>query len=340
MIRWSLPVALPSTPALMECGEGVVLLGSCFAERIGQWFVDSLCPTVVNPFGTLYNPASLAALLNLCLLEHENELTHTLQQSVFIGSDGLYRSWLHDTTLTCDTPHEAYVLLSAAVAKLHHGLQQARWLFVTFGTNHAYYYQDQVVANCHRQPQQYFVERSLSLEAIVQQWNTLVTRLLARYPNVRLVFTVSPYRYAKYGLHESALSKATLLLAIDRLQQQYDAISYFPAYEIVIDELRDYRFYTEDLCHPTLQASDYVWRRLTEWCFSPELLAQVHDAEQLQRALRHRVQHTKSQAYRQFLDKLRQQLMAFSTRYPWADLTAQLADISQRTAAFNVLDDE
>lgn len=333
-MKWTLPVDLPPPPASMQCGEAVMLLGSCFAERIGQWFVSSKCPAVVNPWGVMYNPASIATAIQLSLLE-EREATAQLKQSLFADKEGLWRSWLHDTSLLCTDAADALEQLLDVYKQSRQGILQTQWLFITWGTNRAYFHANKVVANCHRQPHSVFEERALSVDEIVAAWSELLHTLHQQCPEQHVVFTVSPYRYAKYGLHHNALSKSTLLLAIDALQQQFPHVSYFPAYEIVIDELRDYRFYAEDLCHPTTQASDYVWQRLVDWCATPPLQQQMSDAQQLQRALSHRVQHTQHTAYHHFLKQLHERMQAFAQRYPFADLNTEHADIQQRLATLD-----
>lgn len=336
MMKWSLPVDLPPKSLTLRSGDAVMLLGSCFAERIGQSFLDCKSPAMVNPWGVLYNPASIARILMLCVQDDEAAAVKVLDSSLFRDNEGLWRSWLHDTSLACLTKQEAFGRLSQVYEQSRRSLLGAQCLFITWGTNHGYYYQEQVVANCHRQPQRIFEELSLSVADIVGQWHELLGLLRLHCPHLHIVFTVSPYRYAKYGLHESALSKSTLLLAIDELQRTFEHVSYFPAYEIIIDELRDYRFYMEDLCHPTMQASEYVWQRLVDWCFDDTLIKQMQEAQHLQRAFRHRVQHVGSEAHRQFVGQLEARLVAFAQAYPFADLTMEYADIEKRKVALHL----
>ena len=241
-------VDIPKPSFQIEPLEEILFVGSCFADAIGQRFAEEHFPVTVNPFGVMYNPASVL---------------HTIQR--------------------CE--------------------QAPRVAFLTLGTNHIYRLKEtgEIVDNCQRRPQQLFQEEELTVEQCVDFLAQAVDELLRRRTDVNVVLTVSPIRYAKYGFHGSQLSKATLLIAADALCRRYDCVSYFPAYEIVLDELRDYRFYQPDMLHPSAQTVEYIWERLSEVYLSPLAKQFVRDWQPIKKALHHQPFHPDSDEYQKFL---------------------------------------
>ena len=250
----------------------MLFVGSCFADNIGQRFRDEGFPVTVNPFGTMYNPASVL---------------HTLER---IAPDS-GRPW-------------------------------PRIVFITLGTNHVYRLREtgEIVDNCEKRPQRLFQEEELPVEQCCEALQQCVALLQQRNPDVRIVFTVSPIRYRKYGYHESQLSKATLLLAVSRLTSDLSPLTsylyYFPAYEIFMDELRDYRFYASDMLHPSEQAVDYVWERLVDAWFSPAAKTFLAEWHPLQQVLQHRPFNPDSDEYRQLMDKTMLKVGELRKKYP------------------------
>lgn len=254
---------------LQPCDE-VLLVGSCFANEIGQRFRDNGFTVTVNPYGTMYNPVSIL---------------HTLEK---MGGE----------------------------------LSSFRTVFLTLGTNHVYRLKEtgEIVDNCEKRPAALFQEEELTVSECAAYLQQAVELLKSHHAEVQVVLTVSPIRYRKYGYHESQLSKATLLLAIDRLLHLTSYIrhhlSYFPAYEILMDELRDYRFYATDMLHPSEQAVDYVWEQLTDWCFCAEAKTFMEEWKPIREALQHRPFHPESEEYRRFMEKTQERLKAFREKYP------------------------
>jgi hypothetical protein len=179
-----------------------------------------------------------------------------------------------------------------------------RIVFLTLGTNHVYRLKEtgEIVDNCQKRPQSLFLEEDLSVEQCVDALSLVVECLRKRRQDVQIVLTVSPIRYAKYGFHGSQLSKAVLLLAVDRMTRKYDFVSYFPAYEIVLDELRDYRFYQPDMLHPSSQAVEYIWQQLVDCCFSDRAKKFLAEWRPIKEALAHRPFHPESERYQRFLE--------------------------------------
>ena len=194
-------------------------------------------------------------------------------------------------------------------------------VFLTFGTNHVYRLKQtgEIVDNCQKRPASLFTEELLSIEQCADSLRQSIALLHRCYPDAPVVCTVSPIRYRKYGYHESQLSKATLLLAVDQMTQEAEGqqpVWYFPAYEIVNDELRDYRFYQEDMLHPSAQTVEYIWQRLVESCFSPSARRWLDDWRPVKQALAHRPFHADSEEYRMFMEKTKQKMVELSKKYP------------------------
>lgn len=243
----------------------MLFVGSCFADSMGRRFTDDRFRAVVNPFGVMYNPASVL---------------HTVER--YEGE-----------------PPEVAVL--------------------TLGTNHVYILKEtgEIVDNCRKRPQRLFREELLTVDVCLDYLSRAVETLLSRNPDVRVVVTVSPIRYAKYGFHGSALSKAVLLLAADRLVADYpDVVEYFPAYEIVNDELRDYRFYAEDMLHPSQQAVAYIWERFAEAFFSEDTWRFLEEWRPIKEALAHRPFRPDSDEYKEFLAATMRKAELLARKYP------------------------
>lgn len=257
-------VPIPKPGFSIRPNERMLFVGSCFADNIGQRFADNHFPVVVNPFGVMYNPASVL---------------HTVERL------------------------DAECVPGVA--------------FLTLGTNHVYILKEngEIVDNCRKRPQRLFVERELTIDECAEYLERAVEILLGRNPDIHIVLTVSPIRYAKYGYHESQLSKSVLLLAADRLVREYDCVTYFPAYEIVNDELRDYRFYNSDMLHPSDQAVEYIWERLSAVYFSDDTRRFVEEWRPIREALGHRPFNPDSQEYKSFLQKTEARAREFECKW-------------------------
>ena len=284
-MKFSTEVKIEAASFRLAPQSKVVLLGSCFADEVGLRLSDCLPDghVVVNPCGVLYNPESIAQCINLLLMDESSQRA-TLEESLFLSQDGRWHSWLFSTKFSALTHDECLDLCLNAIKGI---LLDADLLSITLGTDHCYRLRvdNRIVANCHKEPASRFSEEILLESGSL--CDSLVA-LHAQYPTLRVVMTVSPYRYAKYGMHASQLSKARLLLLVDSLSHKLPFVSYFPAYEIVLDELRDYRFYAPDMLHPSSQAADYVFERFVEWCFSQQLLTFAAERQKALRRERHR----------------------------------------------------
>lgn len=276
-------VDLPQWPFRMFPADGFVFLGSCFAQHVGSRFADYGMQAMVNPLGVLYNPLSI-----------ERVIMQTAQPCVepfVFQHEGQFRCWLAGTQHIADTAEGCAAQIRATLSELKHEIENARYVFITLGTNVVYRHKqlDAVVCNCHSVPQQAFIEERIPLHDCTESLLRTVKSLLEINTDIRLIFTISPYRYAKYGYHGSQLSKSVLLLAVQTVCESYpDVCYYFPSYEILLDELRDYRFYAEDMHHPSAQAIDYIWSRLAQCAFSSQAQQYLRDYEPIRKGLLHR----------------------------------------------------
>lgn len=301
--------------ATSACGfthrQPFLLLGSCFADNIGSRLRNDGYDCMVNPFGTLYNPASIALHLRRCMDETPfcPEDTELLLRPLREGDP--WQSWLHHSCFGAATAELLLERMNTTQKQVAQQIRKARWLVVTFGT--AYIYRladtDMLVANCHRQPDRLFCRSRMSAEDITGMWTPLLQELHSLNPELHVLFTVSPVRHRRDGLHASQLSKAELLLAVDTLVSQYtDFVHYFPAYEILLDELRDYRFYADDMLHPSPLAADYIYERLCHTFVGHEEQLLSERVRKIRAALAHRPFNPDSPSHRQFVEKTQQQL--------------------------------
>ncbi len=291
------PVALPERSVQIAPQSRLVLLGSCFATHIGARLRGAGLRTEVNPFGVLYNPESIALAVD-ALLDGE-----VREDWLFYGRDEMWHSWLHATEFSALDKDTCLGRVEERFTAAREMLLQADVVCFTFGTNRVYEHEGRVVGNCHKQPAAEFKECALSVGEIVERWRKLLGRLHEANPQLQVIFTVSPYRYVKYGMVENQRAKATLLLAVEQLVTGNPNAHYFPAYEIQLDELRDYRFYAEDMLHPSEQAVTYIWQRFSSWAFTPEAVKFSQEWERTERDLAHRPLNPDSEAHKAFLKK-------------------------------------
>ena len=294
-------------------GDNILLLGSCFADNIGAKFGEYYFQTTINPYGTLYNPASIAQVLS-----DSSDIGSQEPGLKLVQHNGLWHSMMHHGTFSAVDKEQLIARCEHSSTQLRIALQQATTLIITFGTAWVYEYQGQVVANCHKLPAQQFVRRRLTVDEIVDRWQPII----ALMPDKHWIFTVSPIRHIKDGLHENQLSKAILLQAIDRLTDQpltAQQVSYFPSYEIMLDELRDYRFYAEDMVHPSPVAVEHIWQRFVDTYFSAHTQNEMRTLHQLWRDRHHRFLHPESPEAQLFAERTKTRLQELQPRYPWIE---------------------
>ena len=263
-------VDIKPSPWKIGYDDKILLVGSCFADEIGEQMAQRYLQVTCNPFGTLYNPLSIAQAINL---------QSSISNLQLINHDGLWHSMAHHGSFSRPTKEETEQAVRASIETMQQALAEATVVIVTFGTAWVYEMRGDglsvtgygIVGNCHKLPESCFTRRRLSVDEIVAAWRPI----LERYTDKHWIFTISPIRHIRDGLHENQLSKATLLQAIDRLTADQRLTTnyqrhYFEAFEIMLDELRDYRFYADDLVHPSSLAVNYIWERFVDTFCTPQ----------------------------------------------------------------------
>lgn len=295
----------------------VLMLGSCFADNMATRMRSCLWDAS-NPFGTLYNPASIAHAITATDRE--------IEESVF-ETDGLVKSWLFDSRIMSETAKDTIQSFTTRREEFFEKLKTAQALFVTFGTSWVYELMSKpgyVVANCHKMPPSMFCRRRLSVGEIVCLWRETIEMLREVNPELELVFTVSPVRHLKDGFEGNTRSKAVLQLSVEEICGSVEKCSYFPAYEILNDDLRDYRYYNTDLVHPSAEGVEYIWEKFRETYIDASGEASLREGERLVKAAAHRPLPSAvtepSESWRQReaerLTKLSAALSAFASAHP------------------------
>ena len=290
--------------------DNLMFIGSCFSENIGTYFERHLFRTDLNnPFGILFNPASIAKAVRRLLSE-----TPYSDNDLFLHN-GVWNSYDHHSDFSDTEKEKCLAKMNDKLKESSQFLKNATILFITFGT--AWIYRQkangEIVSNCHKMPANTFLREKLSVQDIVNEYTDLFHTFPFSDKKTRVIFTVSPVRHTKDGLHENQLSKATLLLAIDELQKRFDFVEYFPSYEMLLDDLRDYRFYNEDMVHPNNTAIKYLTEKLSSY-FSEETKMLMNEAEQITSAESHRPFNPQSNEYQNFISSIHEKKSQLMTK--------------------------
>lgn len=305
----STPINIAPLDQVIVYGDHLLFLGSCFADEVGSICRGLGFNAQVNPFGTLYNPASIAQSIQR--LQSGKPFAHN--EVIEVG-EGYYCTFSHNTDFWCPSEEALLNKVNHHIVEAHHHFITSKWVVVSLGTSWIYCENatNTVVSNCHKLPANRFNRVFLS----AQQSANLLNEVLDAFPDKQFIFTVSPLRHLKDGLHENQLSKASLLLAVDEVCKSHANAHYFPAYEILLDELRDYRFYKEDMVHPTDQAVRYIWERFVEFAVNPSEYPAMKAVEELKRMLQHKPLFPESEAYRKFEALKERKTKDLKTRCP------------------------
>jgi len=262
-------VDIPKSEWKIETGNKILLVGSCFANEVGEKMVRGGFEAMVNPWGTLYNPASIAASLLRCISEREYSMDSN--ELIYGKEDGLWHSWMHHSSFSSNDKGALVEKMNVTIHRVADFLREADVLIVTLGTAMIYRLKDtgMLVANCHKQLDTLFVRERMNAYDIIDQWGMLLQLLESVNPRLKVIFTVSPIRHKRDGFHVNQISKGILLQAVDEMvaKQSETKCDYFPSYEIMMDELRDYRFYADDMIHPSEKAVEYIWQRFQDAYF-------------------------------------------------------------------------
>jgi len=306
-------VDLPAYPFRIDHQSPILMMGSCFTENIGQLLAKYLFPVCVNPFGVIYNPLSVKKGIE-ALIQKDNYAPEDLDQH-----NDLWLSFDHDTGYSSIEEDKALEKINRDFREAKEVLKRAGTLFITWGTAWIYRYKEtgKVVCNCHKIPASRFSRVRLTIPEIIREYEGLLPQLFEFNPKLRIIHTVSPVRHWKDGAHGNQLSKATLLLAGEALGRKYpEQFFYFPSYEIVMDELRDYRYYTDDLLHTSKQASSYIWERFDQALLHEDSRIIMVELESLLKMLGHRPLVPEGKAYAKMVESRNEKLTALKKRYP------------------------
>jgi hypothetical protein len=325
-MEFQLPITISSPPQLLSYGEHILLTGSCFTEHMGQRLSALKFSTMQNPSGVLFEPLSVAESLMAYIRNAP------YRESDLFYFNELWRSWQHHSSFSGTDKNALLEKINISQDQAHHFLKKANWLIITLGS--AFFYpltshaatsgRSSHAANCHRAPASWFNKRLLSIEQINASFDVCIHQLFSFNPNIRIIFTVSPVRHIRDGVIENNRSKARLLEAVHQLVDRFDRLYYFPAYELVIDILRDYRFFDIDMVHPNYQATAFVFEQFASNymdTISLELMAEIN---KIVTASRHKAFQPSTSAHKQFLQSHFEKTAQLKVKYPFLDLEKEL----------------
>lgn len=308
-------VNIPEAKNKIDFESVILTMGSCFAENIGQRFFSHYFNILVNPFGILFNPSSISQNIRKIISGKLFEKVDLFQYN------DIWNSFAHSTLFSKTNQDDTLRLINESLLNAYKTLQSADFLLITWGTSWIYERIEtkEIVANCHKLPASDFSRRRLSVEEIFTDYQLLIRDLKFFNPNLKIILTVSPVRHFKDGAHENNLSKSTLLLASDQLTKQFDSISYFPAYELQMDDLRDYRFYADDMCHPSEQAIEYIWNHFSGVFFDHQTKTTIRDIASYNSMKNHKFLHPDTSESKIFQQKVVENRKKLILKYPFLE---------------------
>jgi hypothetical protein len=289
-----------------------LVIGSCFAENIGALLQEQLFDIKINPFGIVYNPISIAQQLLYILRRKEYTADDLFEHN------GMWHSWLHHGNFSSADQEEILNKINFQLDEAFQQLKKAEWLIITLGS--AYYYSlkdGQIVSNCHKVPAAHFSKKITTESSIIVFFEKFFKSLRKYNPNIKVLFNVSPVRYMRDGLTENTISKSVLHLAIDQIIKTNNNCFYFPSYEIVIDELRDYRFYKADMVHPNEMAIAYIYEKFAAALFDEETKIVVKEVQQFNAFSNHKILNNSDEAIAQYHLKKDQMMSLLFEKYPF-----------------------
>ncbi len=306
-------ISIPKSDNPIDYNSKIVSLGSCFAENMTEKLDYFKFQNACNPFGIIFNPISIEKMIYRVV----NQFFYT-ENDIFFHNERWHCYEVH-SDLSNSNKEEFLENLNAVLRTSLIQLLQASHIIITYGTSWVYrnIESNAVVANCHKVPQKEFSKEILSIETIENSLKNTIDLIQKINPKANIVFTVSPVRHLKDGFVENQVSKANLITAIyQTINDKPQTINYFPSYEIMMDELRDYRFYAEDMIHPSQVAIDYIWERFSETFISEESHSMMKEVETIQKGLQHRPFNPNSESHQQFLSKLQDKMVKIQKQFP------------------------
>jgi hypothetical protein len=296
-----------------------MFIGSCFASSIGTQMEMGHLPVMINPAGAVFNPVSVCNTLDTISGEKE----FLLEDLHFY--DDTWLSFYHHTEFSSDDPAKALGKINKRTKEASVFLKKARFLFITLGTARVYRLKKSnlIVSNCHKIPEEQFEAGLLSVEDVVIIWKEQLDKLHLLYPQLQVVFTISPVRHWKDGAHGNQISKSVLFVAVEELLKHKSAPGYFPAYELVMDDLRDYRFYSDDMLHPSSSAINYIWESFTGCYFDNKTLNIWKEALKITKAFNHRFNTESETKRKNFAERILKQISDIKIKVPDIDFSIE-----------------
>lgn len=293
----------------IELAQPLLTIGSCFSESIGNKLLENKFDTLVNPFGTIFDPLSITRLLTNSLNNN------TPEADTYILSEGVYKNLELHSSFTGLSQDELELQIRARLSITHEFLRSAKWLLVTFGTAHVYKYKktSAYIANCQKLSAKSFNRELMSVKYLKEDFTEFLQKLKDFNPSLNIILTVSPVRHLKDGIVENMISKSILRVFCHELATSNESIHYYPAYELMMDDLRDYRFYEEDMIHPSAQAIDYIWGHFCNSLMSKNSLSFIETWKKIFDAMSHKAFNPSTAAHQNFLRNTLQKLKAIKT---------------------------
>jgi hypothetical protein len=307
------------SPVKITYNDRVMLIGSCFASSIGFRMEMGRLPVMINPAGAVYNPVSVYNTLETIISGKEAIIDD------LYNFDGTYVSFNHYTDFSSDDPLKVLEKINHNTREAYSFLKSAKFLFITLGTARVFRWKKsgRIVSNCHKIPAVNFDHELLTVADISTLWKEELNRLNSLFPGLKVVFTISPVRHWKDGAHGNQVSKAALVLAVEELLKHPTSPQYFPAYELVMDDLRDYRYYEEDMLHPSETAISYIWEKFSECYIDKKTMDIWKEVVKITKACHHRFNTDSESKIKKFAERMLEEVADISSRVPSLDLTRE-----------------
>lgn len=311
-MQFTTPIPIQKSIHQIDYNSKIVSLGSCFAVNIGEKFEHFKFQNTINPFGILFHPLALEKIISKAISKEK-----FTEENIFFHNERWHSFDVH-SDLSTSNKEDFLEILNTNLEQLHNSLSNCSHVIITLGTSWVYrkIETDKIVANCHKVPQKEFKKELLSVEEIKKSLEGIVNSISKLNPEAKIFFTISPVRHIKDGFVENQWSKANLITAVHQsIHSKLSIASYFPSYEIMMDELRDYRFYAKDMIHPSQTAIDYIWKRFSETWISEEALITLQEIENIQKGLNHRPFNGESEQHQKFLGNLQQRIEMLKSKF-------------------------
>jgi lysophospholipase L1-like esterase len=340
-MEFLLPIEIKPLKDPISYEDKILLTGSCFTEHIGNTLQELKFDVLQNPNGILFDPLSVAG----SLVSYVEDKQYTGSDLFYLNE--LWQSWQHHSAFSNIDQQECLRTINESQHRAHTFLREAKWLVITLGSSFSYRLADQSdkdqaspavasakagVANCHRAPAQWFRKHLMTIEEINTALDNCIHRLFQFNPGIRIIFTVSPVRHVRDGVIENNRSKARLIETVHNLAGKFENIHYFPAYELLIDVLRDYRFYDKDLVHPNYAATEFILEKFAQYGIDPGSQAVMQEIKKLVIARKHKAFQPATKAHQQFLQDQLEKTKQLQARHPYLDLQEELSYFSEQPA--------